>query len=78
MVEADVLYMKNVHEIRYLEIAVDSKVKRQGDVKAKIETMRQQIFQSYQKVDINHHTVTKVICITMANNFACSFKFYVM
>ena len=51
------LYKKNVDEIRDLETAIDSKVKRQRDVKAKIETMRQQIFQSYQKVDIIHHMV---------------------
>ena len=61
LVEADVLYKKNVDEIRDLETAIDSKVKRQCDVKAKIETVRQQILQSYQKVDIIHHMVTNVI-----------------
>ena len=61
VVEADVLYTKNVVEIRDLQTAIDSKVKRQSDVKAKIETMRLQIFQSYQKVDIIYHMVTNVI-----------------
>ena len=61
LVEADVLYKKNVDEIRDLETAIDSKVKRQCDVKAKIETMRQQILQSYQKVGIIQHMVTNVI-----------------
>ena len=77
VVEADVLYKKNVDEIRDLETAIDNKVIRQSDVKAKIESMRQQIFQSYQKVDIIHHIMTSVILYTKANNFACSFTFYV-
>ena len=60
VVEADVLYKTNVDEIRDLEIDIDNEVKRQSNVKAEIETMRQQMFQSYQKVDKNYHTVTNV------------------
>ena len=69
-VEADVLYKKKMEEIRDLETAIDSKMKRQSDVKAKLETMRQQIFQSYEKVDIIQDMVYWWYFITKANHFA--------
>ena len=48
--EADVLYNQNTEEIGDLQNTVEDMVKRQRDVKTKIETMHQQILQSYQQV----------------------------
>ena len=64
--EADVLYQQNTDEICDLQNTVDDMVKRQRDVKTKIETMQQQILQSYQQVSniyLNNYNQNESLCM---------------
>ena len=73
--KADVLYKRNVDDIRDLANAIDYKMTRQQQVKVNIETMDQKILKSYQQVGIIHHTVINVFR-TNTSYFACGITLY--